>query len=144
MASCLAAADENDNDMKTNNWDNGMYDCDTAVATPGPQSHGQEAASGMEVQQETHQLADGNSQAAWADWMHPMPGSSDDPSKACASKAHQGGALNAAKALQEQSAANHTKEASTKMLMTFQIPDGLTKKARNHLQQKDRQGSPPE
>jgi hypothetical protein len=27
MASYLLAADENDNDMKADNWDDGMYDC---------------------------------------------------------------------------------------------------------------------
>ena len=137
MASCLAAADENDNDMKTNNWDNGMYDGDATVATPGPRSHGQEPASGMKVMQATHQLAAANSQAAWTDWMRPAPGSSNDHSKALASKAHQGGALNAAKALQEQEAANHTAlAASTKMLMSAAKQTALTRNARNHLQKK--------
>jgi hypothetical protein len=134
MASYLLAADENDNDMKADNWDDGMYDCDATVATPGPRSHGQEAASGMKETQATHQLAV-NSQAAWADWMRPEPGSSNDQSKARASKAHQGGALNAAKALQEQDAANHAKEAATKMLMTAAKQAALTRLTGKHLQE---------
>jgi len=135
MASHLLAANQNDDDMKADNWDDGMYDCDATVATPGPKD-GKEAASGMKVTQPQPE----NSKAAWADWMRPKPDSSDDKSKAhdMVSKAHEGGALNAAKALKKQDAANRAKEAAVKMLMAAAKQCASTRVNAKELQDKQK------